>query len=96
MCLQSFFFKARLVPYALKEKVTEKLNNLVRNGVIEPINYSEWASPVVIVPKPNDDIRLCADFKVTINKHLEVDSYPLPKPVDIFASLNGGDPVFKT
>ena len=83
------FFKARPVPYALKEKVTEKLNNLVRNGVIEPVNYSEWASQVVIVPKPNN-IRLCADFKVTINKHLEVDSYPLPKPVDIFASLNGG------
>ena len=73
----------------MKEKVTEKLNDLVRNEVTEPINYSEWASQVVIVPKPNNDIRSCAAFKVTINKHLEVDLFLITKPVDIFTSLTG-------
>ena len=43
----------------------------------------------LLFPMSNDDIRLCADFKVTINKHLEVDSNLLPKPANI-ASLNGG------
>ncbi|XP_066983823.1 uncharacterized protein [Macrobrachium rosenbergii] len=64
------FFKPRSVPYALKEKVTQKLNSMAENRVLEPVNCSEWASPLVIVPKPNNDIRLCADFKVTINKHI--------------------------
>ena len=70
------FFKPRAVPYALKEKITQKIKNMVDCGVLEPIKFSDWASPLVIVPKPNNDIRLCADFKVTINKYIEVDSYP--------------------
>ena len=84
------FFKPRAVPYALKDKITQKIKSMVDCGVLESVNFSDWASPLVIVPKPNNDIRLCADFKVTINRYIEVDSYPLPKPSDIFANLNGG------
>ena len=38
------------------------------------------------VPKKKGGIRLCGDYKVTINQ----DQYPLPKPSDLFASLTGG------
>ena len=58
--------------------------------MLEKTHYSKWAAPVVAVPKPDGRIRLCGDYKVTINPVLDVDQYPLPKPEDIFASLSGG------
>ena len=44
----------------------------------------------VIVPKSNGKIRVCGDFKVTINQCVETKLYPLPNVEDIFARLAGG------
>ena len=51
---------------------------------------SEWAAPIVPVPKKDERIRVCGDYKVTINQHLDVEQYPLPRPDDLFALLAGG------
>ena len=47
---------------------------------------SDWAAPILPVPKPDGSLRNCGDNKVTINPVLEMDQYPLPKPVDQMAS----------
>lgn len=41
--------------------------------------------------KPNGDIRICGDYKITINKHLLDFKYPLPLIDEMFASLQGGE-----
>ena len=84
------FCKARPVPFALKAAIERELDRLESEGILEKVSYSEWAAPVVPVPKPEGNIRLCGDYKVTINPQLEVDQYPLPKPDNIFATLSGG------
>ena len=84
------FFKPRSVPFALREHVNNELDRLENEGVIEKTTYSEWAAPIVAVPKRDGRLRLCGDYKVTINPVLDVDQYPLPKPEDIFATLSGG------
>ena len=84
------FFKPRPVPYALRERVGQELDHLERLEVIEKVPFSEWAAPIVVVPKKDGHIRICGDYKVTINPSLDVDQYPLPKPDDIFATLAGG------
>jgi len=58
--------------------------------VIEKTNYSNWAAPIVAVPKPNGTVCICGDYKVTVNPVLQVDQYPVPKAEDLFASLAGG------
>lgn len=84
------FMKARTVPYAIREKVEADLDALVKSGVLEPVTTSEWATPIVPVPKKNGGIRTCGDFKVTLNPVLSAEQYPLPLIDDLFAGLSGG------
>ena len=85
------FFKARPIPYALKEKVENELDRLQHEGIIEPVQFSEWAAPIVPVCKANGQIRICGDYKVTINRSVVEDKYPLPRVNDLYASLAGGE-----
>ena len=84
------FFKARPLPYALKEKVEFELERLVKEGVIEPVQFSEWAAPIVPIVKVDNSIRICGDYKLTVNRVCKVDSYPIPKIEDLLANLAGG------
>ena len=45
------FFKPCSVPFALRERVENELDRLEEAGVLEKTYYSEWAAPVVVVPK---------------------------------------------
>ena len=53
------------------------------------MNQSEWTASIVAVPKSDGRIRICGDYKVTVNPHIEPDRHPLPKPDDLFGSLSG-------
>ncbi len=77
------FCKPRSVPYALREPIEKELDRLVEQGVLEKLEYSEWAAPIVPVVKPDGSIRICGDYKVTVNQYLEVEKHPLPKAEDL-------------
>lgn len=68
---QPKFYKARPVPYSLKHKVEEELRRLEKQGIITSVTCAKWATPVVPVLKTNGNVRLCGDYKVTINKYLQ-------------------------
>ena len=87
---QPKFCKPRRLPFALKVVAGDELDRLERQGVIEKVTHSVWATPVVIVRKPGGKVRVCGDFKVTINPLLKTDIYPLPNPQELFQALNGG------
>jgi hypothetical protein len=84
------FFKARPVPFAIRDAVGLQLDKLEAEGVLEKVSHSDWAAPIVVVPKRDGSYRLCGDYKVTINQALDVDQYPLPKPEELLATLAGG------
>ena len=84
------FHRSRSVPYALKASVEEELNQLENIGVIERVDYFKWAAPIVVVPKKDERVRICGDYKVTVHPALDVNQYPLPRPEDLFTTLTGG------
>ena len=84
------FYRPRTVPYALRNKENKEIDRLTKNGIIEPVELSDWAAPIVPVVKQDGSIRLCGDYKVTVNRAAKVDKYPLPRIDDLFASLEGG------
>ena len=67
------------VPFALKEGIEWELDQLEGIGVLKKVSYSDWAAPIVPVPKKDGSVRICGDYKVTINPVLDIDQYPLPK-----------------
>ena len=78
------------VSYALRGAVEKDLKRLEKLGVIEKTSFSHWAAPIVTVPKPDGSVRICGDYKITINPVLEVHQYPVSKQEDLFATLTGG------
>jgi len=71
------FAKPRPVPFAFKDKIEKELSTLKENGVIQLIDNNEWGTPLVPILKGNGAIRICGDYKTTINKYLEDVKHPL-------------------
>ena len=61
-----------------------------KEGIIEPVPFSEWAAPIVPVMKQDGTVRICGDYKLTVNKVSKTDSYPIPQIEDLFARVAGG------
>ena len=64
------FAKARPVPYAVKPVVDQELDRQIHAGILKKVPYSEWSSPVVVVPKADTAVRLCDDQKLSLNQAL--------------------------
>ena len=66
-----------------------------KSGIIEPVQFSEWAAPIVPVVKRDGAICVCGNYKLTANLASKLDTYPLPRIDNIFAQLSGGKTISK-
>ena len=76
------YARPRPVPHALLPLVERELDHLEKFDVIEKVNASEWAHPVVIALRGKGDTsnkraRICGDFKIGLNRFLTIDDHPL-------------------
>ena len=78
------------MPYALRPKVEEELKRLQNEGILTKVEWSDWATPIEPIPKKDGSVRICGDFKGTVNPELQAQQYPIPCIEDIFAKLAGG------
>jgi len=74
--------KDRPVPYSLAEQVEKEYDRIVQSDILYPVSCSNWASPVVCVPKSDSSIRVWGDSK-EINERIEDDMYKLPNVQDV-------------
>ncbi|KXJ10498.1 Transposon Tf2-11 polyprotein [Exaiptasia diaphana] len=63
------------------------IHPLKEKGVYRKVESSTWASPMVTVVKESGDLRLCGDYKVTVNQFLEADPYPLPSIEELLSTI---------
>jgi len=84
------FCRARPLPYSTKPKVDVALDEAIEQGIWKSVPHSDWAAPIVPVAKEDGSIRICGDYKLTVNKAAENHIYPVPKTEDLLATLNGG------
>ncbi|KAL0401767.1 UNVERIFIED_CONTAM: Pro-Pol polyprotein [Sesamum latifolium] len=72
-----------------KDKIFQgEVNKLLTAGHIREIQFPEWLSNVVLVPKPGGKWRMCIDFR-DLNKTCPKDYYPLPKIDQLVDSTSG-------
>ena len=69
----------------MKGRVEMELDRLVKEGLLVPVESSEWATPIVPVLKKNGKIRICGNYKVTLNPQMVIDRYPVPRVQDLLA-----------
>ena len=61
------FYQPRPVAYTLRSKGVQELSRFEKQGVISPVKFSDWdAAPIVLDVKMDGTIRVCGDYKVTV------------------------------
>ena len=68
--------------------VEKELDRLVAEGIIKLIQFADKV--VHIIPGVKQDkvsVRICGDFKFTVNQAPKLDHHPIPIIEDLFAKL---------
>ena len=84
------------MPYAFRPKVEAKLERLESLGIISKVVTAEFSTtPIVPVLKTSGQVRICGDFKVSVNQYLDITQYFLPHIEKVSDRLSGGQVFFK-
>ncbi|XP_074792474.1 uncharacterized protein LOC141975750 [Natator depressus] len=79
----------RVQPYRVSPQartaIEREIRDMLQMGVICP-SESAWASPVVLVPKPDGEIRFCVDYR-KLNAVTRPDNYPMPRTDELLEKL---------
>ncbi|XP_067939845.1 LOW QUALITY PROTEIN: uncharacterized protein [Watersipora subatra] len=79
--------KPYTLPYVVRESLREDIKDILNTGIIRESN-SPYASPVVLVKKPDGSNRLCADYR-NLNKITVFDPEPMTTASDLFQKMSG-------
>ena len=87
-------YPPRRIPHLLKDKVKDELNRMEARGIITKVEQrTKWVNPMVVLKKPNGDVRIC--LVVDLNKVIQREHYPLKTVEEIAASLGNAN-IFST
>ena len=79
----------RRVSTPLMSQVKTELDRMEETGVISKINEpTEWCAGMVVVPKPNGNVRICVDL-TKLNESVKRENVPLPAIDQTLGQLSG-------
>ena len=82
-------YTPRKMPIGSHEKLKKELDGMEKTGVIRKVDEpTEWISSVVVVEKPNSELRIFLDPR-DLNKEIKREYYKLPTFEEIASKLSG-------
>lgn len=79
----------RPVPIPMMSKLKSEIDRLLRLNIIEHMEeVTDWVSPIVVVPKNENEIRLCVDY-TKLNEAVKRPYYPIPNIESTLANIRG-------
>ena len=76
------------LPFRIREKVDKKLEVLKAKDIIESFSGpTPWVSPLVAVPKSNNDLRICIDMR-RANEAVQRERHPIPTVEELLQDFN--------
>ena len=66
------------------------MERLKNQGTINPLEFSDWATPIVSIVKSDSSVSISGDYNLTVNKVSRMDSFKILKVDELFAKLAGG------
>ena len=82
---EKFRLKQYPTPFVLQQEANEDVRKMLRLGIIEP-STSQYASPTVMVRKPDGSLRYCIDFR-RLNSRTVFDAEPILNPELVLSRL---------
>ena len=79
--------RAYKMPLKYKQTVDDTIDRLLKADVITR-TQSEWSSPIVVVRKKDQSLRMCVDLR-KVNNVIKHTSYPIPTIDHVLTQLNG-------
>ena len=77
------------IAYGFHDSVKSCLDRMVGSGLVKKVTSVKWVTPIVTPIKTNGQLRICGDFKITVNPILYQCASITLKPEDLFMKLNG-------
>ena len=68
-----------------------KLDKMLAENIIQS-STGPWASPIVLVPKTDGEVRFCVDY-CKVNKVAKFSSYPIPRAEEMFEKMENASDV---
>jgi hypothetical protein len=86
-------------PYRLnpkyKEKVKIDLDKMLKAGIIEHVEESEWIIPMVVQDKTTGEIKICIDLR-KLNDACLHDPFPMPFTDEVLDNVGGQEVYYYT
>ncbi|KAK3796221.1 hypothetical protein RRG08_006791 [Elysia crispata] len=81
-------YTARRIAHPLLPKVKAEIDRMITEGVISPVEQpTDWCSGIVVVPKPNNTVRICVDL-TALNHAVLREVHPLRSVDENLAKLS--------
>jgi hypothetical protein len=71
-----------------KQKVKAEIDRMLEAGIIEPVEESEWISPMVVHKNKQGGIRICVDLR-KLNDACLHDPFPTPFMDEVLENIGG-------